>query len=183
MFNWNIQIILLLSALLRIVKVMFWNKKSPKCQWPEITKAYILLMWYIYLRAAKKSLLILITLVLQDPPYQIVLVAMPEEKDAPENSILPFDFCFTWLVLWPDRNMAPPTTREVGCHLLKDENFTLLINEWMSPILIFFLFRVFSEYNKSRNLNGIYWESDIFNHFMCFISHFIFMTAFLLFPI
>ena len=52
--HWNIQIIALLSALLRIVKVMLWNKQSPKCQWLETTEAYLLLMWHIHLRAAKR---------------------------------------------------------------------------------------------------------------------------------
>lgn len=66
-------------------------------------------------QSSKQALFVLITLVLQAPPYQTLLVAMPERKDALKNLILPFkysnslDLFIGQIETWPH-----PTTREVG---------------------------------------------------------------------
>lgn len=121
------QIIALLSALLRIVKVMLCNKHPPKCQWLETTKSLSFARVSDPSQGSREALLILIILVLQVPPHQTFLVATPEGKSALENRTLPFQYSYSTHSLAEDKNIAP-ANRKGGRECCVPEGMRILFN-------------------------------------------------------
>ena len=113
-FTWNFQMITLLSASLRAVKIILY-KEHPKMPVASNNKGSYFAHVTHSSQGSREALLTLITLVLQAPPYQTFPVTMPREESALENIILPFKYSsvFNWFIGQRQRHGPfPPWGRE-----------------------------------------------------------------------